>query len=102
MGGDFNVCCCPDEKLGISRVTYSIKGFNNFIRDCRLQDHPLADAQFTWSVSGNIVMSFCLDRFLVTNEWEMFLGLIQEVLLHLVSDHLRVKWGPTPFRFENM
>lgn len=51
-----------------------------------------------------------LDRFLVTPEWEdCFPNPIQEVGSRLVSDHFpiilvssRVKWGPTPFRFENM
>ncbi|RVX20266.1 Transposon TX1 uncharacterized 149 kDa protein [Vitis vinifera] len=51
-----------------------------------------------------------LDRFLYSNEWELFFPQsLQEVLPRWTSDHWLIvldtnpfKWGPTPFRFENM
>ena len=51
-----------------------------------------------------------LDWFLYTNEWEQFFSQsLQEVLPRWTSDHWPIvldtnpfKWGPTPFRFENM
>ena len=55
-------------------------------------------------------MSSCLDRFLFTNDWEdIFPDLVQEIFFRPISDHFpiilessKIKWGPTPFRFENM
>ncbi|RVW54471.1 Transposon TX1 uncharacterized 149 kDa protein [Vitis vinifera] len=51
-----------------------------------------------------------LDRFLYSNEWELFFPQsLQEVLPRWTSDCWLIvldtnpfKWGPTPFRFENM
>ncbi|RVW74568.1 LINE-1 retrotransposable element ORF2 protein [Vitis vinifera] len=51
-----------------------------------------------------------LDRFLYSNEWELsFPQSLQEVLPRWTSDHWPIvldtnpfKWGPTPFKFENM
>ncbi|RVW89836.1 LINE-1 retrotransposable element ORF2 protein [Vitis vinifera] len=51
-----------------------------------------------------------LDRFLYSNEWEQaFPQSLQGVLPRWTSDHWPIvletnpfKWGPTPFRFENM
>ena len=110
VGGDFNAIRYPTEKLGGSRITASMRSFDGFIRDCELKDIPLSNAQFTWSVNRGRVMSSRIDRFLVTSLWEdQFPDLIQETLVRPVSDHFplllessRVKWGPTPFRFENM
>ena len=51
-----------------------------------------------------------LDRFLFSSEWDSFFSQnIQEALPRWTSDHSPIyletnpfKWGPTPFRFENM
>ena len=51
-----------------------------------------------------------MDRFLFTRGWgESFAFLKQEAEVRMVSDHCPVvldsnppKWGPTPFRFENI
>ena len=110
MGGDFNVVRFPSEKLGGGRVTSSMRGFDAFIQDCGLKDPPLSNAKFTWSVNRSHTVSSHLNRFLFTNEWEdVFLDLVQEICFRLVSDHFpvilepsKIKWGPTPFRFENM
>ena len=52
-----------------------------------------------------------LDRFLITDDWENYVGNVtQSTLLRPLSDHFRISLigggslvhGPTPFRFENM
>ncbi|RVW29047.1 hypothetical protein CK203_088908 [Vitis vinifera] len=70
------------EKMGDSRLTVNMRCFDEFIRESGLLDPPLRNAAFT---------SF------------------QEALPRWTSDHSPIcletnplKWGPTPFRFENM
>ena len=110
VDGDFNVIRRSSEKLGGSSLTSSMKDFDGFIRECKLFNPPLRNAPFTWS---NIQESFVykrLDRFLYSNEWEhLFPQSLQEVLPRWTSDHWPIvldtnpfKWGPIPFRFENM
>ena len=48
VGGDFNVIRRSSEKLGGSRLTLSMKDFDDFIRDCELIGSPLRSASFTW------------------------------------------------------
>lgn len=110
LGGDFNAIRSPDEKLGGSSLTASMRGFDSFIRECFLRDIPLSNARFTWSASRIHTVASRLDRFLFTNSWEdAFPDLVQETLYRPVSDHFpvvlescKLRWGPTPFRFENM
>ena len=49
VGGDFNVIRRISEKLGDSRLTFNIRCFDKFIRESGLLDHPLRNADFTWS-----------------------------------------------------
>ncbi|RVW34503.1 putative ribonuclease H protein [Vitis vinifera] len=78
--------------------------------DCELIDLPLRSASFTWSNMQVNPVCKRLDRFLYSNEWEQaFPQSIQGVLPRWTSDHWPIvletnpfKWGPTPFRFENM
>ncbi|RVW38032.1 LINE-1 retrotransposable element ORF2 protein [Vitis vinifera] len=73
-------------------------------------DLPLRSASFTWSNMQVNPVCKRLDRFLYSNEWEQaFPQSIQGVLPRWTSDHWPIvletnpfKWGPTPFRFENM
>ncbi|RVX10571.1 putative ribonuclease H protein [Vitis vinifera] len=110
VGGDFNVIRRSLEKLGGSRLTPSMKDFDDFISDCELIDLPLRSASFTWSNMQVNPVCKRLDRFLYSNEWEQaFPQSIQGVLPRWTSDHWPIvletnpfKWGPTPFRFENM
>ncbi|KAJ9675680.1 hypothetical protein PVL29_024549 [Vitis rotundifolia] len=98
------------EKLGGSSFTSSMRDFDGFIRDCELLDLPLRNAPFTWSNMQESPVCKRLDRFLYSNEWELFFPQsLQEVLPKWTSDHWPIvldtnpfKWGPTPFRFENM
>ncbi|KAJ9678294.1 hypothetical protein PVL29_020454 [Vitis rotundifolia] len=110
VGGDFNVIRRSSEKLGGSSLTSSMKDFDDFIRECELLDPPLRNAPFTWSNMQENLVCKRLDRFLHSNEWEQsFPQSLQEVLPRRTSDHWPIvletnpfKWGPTPFRFENM
>ena len=87
-----------------------MRDFDGFIRDCELLDPPLWNALFTWSNMQESPVCKRLDRFLYSNEWEFsFPQSLQEVLPRWTSDHWPIvldtnpfKWGPTPFRFENM
>ena len=110
VGGDFNVIRRCSEKLGGARLTPSMKDLDNFIRENELIDPPLRRASFTWSNMQEHPVCKRLDRFLYSNEWEqLFPQSLQEVLPRWTSDHWPIvletnpfKWGPTPFRFENM
>ena len=110
VGGDFNVIRRRSEKLGGSRVTSSMRDFDGFIRESELHDPPLRNASFTWSNMQESPVCKRLDQFLYSNEWELsFPQSLQEVLPRWTSDHWPIvlatnpfKWGPTPFRFENM
>ncbi|KAK9930652.1 hypothetical protein M0R45_027684 [Rubus argutus] len=84
--------------------------FNNFIRDTNLCDPALQNAEFTWFNNREIVIWCRLDRFLFSTGWEdVFSDARQLALTRVTSDHCPVlldtnivKWGPAPFRFENM
>ncbi|KAK9928967.1 hypothetical protein M0R45_026080 [Rubus argutus] len=84
--------------------------FNNFIRETNLCDPALQNAEFTWSNNREIVIWCRLDRFLFSTGWEdVFSDARQLALTRVTSDHCPVlldtnivKWGPAPFRFENM
>ncbi|KAJ9691309.1 hypothetical protein PVL29_013479 [Vitis rotundifolia] len=110
VGGDFNVIRRSSEKMGGSSLTSSMKDFDSFIRECELLDPPLRNASFTWSNLQESPVCKRLDRFLFSNEWgQLFPQSLQEVLPRRTSDHWPIvletnpfKWGPTPFRFENM
>ncbi|KAJ9708595.1 hypothetical protein PVL29_000566 [Vitis rotundifolia] len=99
VGGDFNVIRRSSKKLG-----------DDFIRENELIDPPLRRAPFTWSTMQEHLVCKRLDRFLYSNEWEqLFPQSLQEVLPRWTSDHWPIvletnpfKWGPTPFKFENM
>ncbi|RVW33139.1 putative ribonuclease H protein [Vitis vinifera] len=110
VGGDFNVIRRRSEKLDGSGFTSSMRDFDGFIRECELHDPPLRNASFTWSNMQESPVCKRLDRFLYSNESELsFPQSLQEVLPRWTSDHWLIvldtnpfKWGPTPFRFENM
>ena len=110
VGSDFNVVRRISEKMGGSSLISSMRDFNGFIKDCELVYPPLQNAPFTWSNMQESPMCKRLERILYSNEWEHFFPhSLQEVFPRWTSDHgLMVldtnpfKWGPTPFRFENM
>ena len=73
-------------------------------------DPPLCNTRFTWSNLQENLVCCRLDRFLYSLGWDgVFPNSRQESLPRVVSDHCPIvlescplKWGPTPFRFENM
>ena len=107
---DFNVIRRIFEKLGDSRLTFNMRCFDKFIRESGLLDPPLRNAAFTWSNMQVDPICKRLDRFLFSSEWDFFFSQsLQEALPRWTSDHSPIcletnplKWGPTPFRFENM
>ncbi|KAM0963163.1 hypothetical protein ACFX2A_022668 [Malus domestica] len=87
-----------------------MRNFNDFIRETELKDLELLNAQFTWSNFREEPVCRRLDRFLVSAGCEeIFPEVRQMALARVISDHCpiqlesyKVKWGPSPFRFENM
>lgn len=57
VGGDFDVVRFPSEKLGGGCLTSSMVGFENFSRDCSLQDLLFANVRFTWYRYGVHLMA---------------------------------------------
>ncbi|KAK9934053.1 hypothetical protein M0R45_021214 [Rubus argutus] len=110
LGGDFNVVRFVSEKSNGGRTTRSMQDFNDFIRETSLCDPNLHGAEFTWSNLRENVIWCRLDRFLFSTDWEaLFPNTRQLALTRVTSDHcpilldtICVKWGPTPFKFENM
>ncbi|XP_021820446.1 uncharacterized protein LOC110762145 [Prunus avium] len=110
IGGDFNVVRFVSDKSNGGGVTSSMRTFNNFINDTNLRDPRLLNASFTWSNGRENVVCRRLDRFLFTGGWEdCFPNFRQKALVRVTSDHCpieldtsKLKWGPGPFRFENM
>lgn len=110
LGGDFNVVRYVSEKSPQGRRTKSMKDFDEFIRGEGLKDAAMDNARFTWSNGREDIVKSRIDRFLYSGEWEeAFPQVRQEVGLRICSDHFplildtnKVRWGPTPFRFENM
>ncbi|RVW92960.1 Transposon TX1 uncharacterized 149 kDa protein [Vitis vinifera] len=110
VGGDFDVIRRIFEKMGDSRLTFNMRCFDEFIRESGLLDPPLRNAAFTWSNMQVVPICKRLDRFLFSSEWDSFFSQsFQEALPRWAFDHSPIcletnpiKWGPTPFRFENM
>ena len=110
LGGDFNVVREVSEKLNSNSVTRSMKIFDELIREMGLVDPPLRNARFTWSNFREQPVCCRFDRFLFSVEWGiLFPHTRQEVEVRAVSDNNPIildssppKWGPSPFRFENM
>ena len=110
VGGDFNVIRRSSKKLSDSSLTSSMKDFDGFVRECELLDPPLRNASFAWSNMQESPVCKRLNRFLYSNEGgQFFPQRLQEALPRRTLDHWPIvldtnpfKWGPTPFRFENM
>ena len=68
LWGNFNVVRRSSKKLGDSRLTPSMRHFDDFIRECELIDSPLRNVSFTWSNMQEVSMCKKLDRFLFSNE----------------------------------
>lgn len=110
LAGDFNVVRFVSEKSNGGRGTRSMSVFNDFISEANLCDPPLLNAKFTWSNMRDAAVWRRLDRFLFSADWEeCFPNVRQCALTRVTSDHCPIelntnslKWGPGPFRVENM
>ena len=111
IGGDFNVLRFPRERNKEGRWTGAMRRFSKIIDVLELKDPHLKGGEFTWiGGPGNQRMAR-LDRFLITDVWENYVGNVtQSTLPRPVSNHFRILLigggslvrGLTPFRFENM
>ncbi|RVW74124.1 hypothetical protein CK203_052225 [Vitis vinifera] len=86
VGGDFNVIRRSSEKLRGSRLTPSMKDFDDFIRDCKLIDSPLRSTSYTGQTCKRIQSTAKMD-----------FGSLADCF-----GNQSIQVGPTPFRFENM
>ena len=98
------------EKMGDSRLTPSIRDFDEFIKEVELVNPYLRSALFAWC---NLQESHDLQeigQIFISNEWEQsFPHGLHEALARFVFDHWLIvqdtnpfKWGPTPFWFDSM
>ena len=88
-----------------------MRRFSQLIKDLELKYLTLWGGTFTWrGGQGNQRMAR-LDRFVVSEDWDMYFGGVnQSVLPKPTSDHFpimlfggdRPSRGPMPFKFENM
>lgn len=108
--GDFNVVRSINEKSPNEKLKSSMRCFDSLITELELCDPPLLNASFTWSNMRAEQVCCRLDHFLFTTGWmEFFPSFKHEVPCRLTSDHFpiirdtnMVKWGLSPFRFENI
>ncbi|XP_075475211.1 uncharacterized protein LOC142505954 [Primulina tabacum] len=110
VGGEFNVIRNLSEKMNSTSYTTSMYCFDNLIEEMGLHDPPLLNAKFTWSNFRANPICCRLDRFLISGGWkDIFPSFRQTVLPRITSNHYPIvldttnlKWGPTPFIFENV
>ena len=87
-----------------------MRHFNNFIREAELIDLPLNNGLYTWSNNIFSPTLTLIDRFLATKGLHRkFSNIGVQRLNRPTSDYYPIllsmgcsKWGPSPFRFENM
>ena len=111
IGGDVNVTRFPNERNRERRILSSMRRFSQVMEKFELKDLPLQRGPYTWKGGLNSQRMTRLDRFLVTEAWEvLFGGARQSLLPKPTSDHHLILLegggcsvrGPLPFRFENM
>ena len=107
---DFNMIRFPSERSRGGRLSPTIRRFSEVVKNLELRDLPLQGGLFTWSGGLNNQLKSRIDRFLISEDWEVhFQVTIQVVLARPISDHSPIlldgggmRKGLTPFRFENM
>ena len=88
LGGDFNVTLSPNERKRGGRLFPSMRRFTEVVNELGLRDLSLQGGPFTWRGGLNGRSMSCLDRFLVTADWEnKFSNAVQSTLPRPVSDH---------------
>ena len=101
----------PIERNREGRISGSMRRFSQVIDEIELKDLSLQGGPFTWKGGLNNQRMAHLDRFLVTDDWDLSVGGARQFPLpRPTSDHFPVMLeggdrsirGPSPFRFENM
>ena len=108
--GDFNIIRYPYERLGCESFSPAMFAFSDFIENNSLVDLPLEGASFTWFRDSELKSMSCIDKTLVSADWEDHFGNVsQRVLPHVIYDHCPilvessvVGKGHCAFKFENM
>ena len=110
IGSDFNMVLSPNERNRAGRMSHPMRRFAEVLNELGLRDIPLQGGPFTWWGDHNNHFMSCLDRFLITADWEcQFSNMAQSVLSRPVFDHcpilldsVGIRSRPSPFRFEIM
>ena len=91
LGGDFNVLRFPKERNRDGIWTRAMRRFSQVIEDLELKNLPLKGGCYTWvGGPGNQRMAR-LDRFLVSDDWEVHFGnSTQTMLPKPLSDHFPI------------
>ena len=100
----------PFERNRGDGLSPSMRRFSEILNELGLRDLPLQGGPFTWRGGLNSRSMSCLDRFLVTADWEnKFSKAVQCFLPRPVSDHCLIlldtegiRPGPCLFPFELM
>ncbi|WMV57474.1 hypothetical protein MTR67_050859 [Solanum verrucosum] len=88
VAGDFNVVRFPSEKKNCNKFNREMEEFSEFMEDMELQDLPLVGGRFTWRRGDGYDIAARLDRFLISEEWEVaFRKIKQSILPRVTSDH---------------
>lgn len=109
VGGDFNTVLFPSERSRTAQDSACMREFRDLVAELMLVDLPLIGGRYTWTSNREVASFSRIDRFLVSPEWETLVpDILQKLLPRVASDHHPIllhmngiKWGPTPFRFEN-
>ncbi|KAK9037405.1 hypothetical protein V6N11_022316 [Hibiscus sabdariffa] len=107
VGGDFNSYLNPEEKLGFSFNSFSMRVFKEFVGNMLGIDLPLCGGAFTWCNNRDPPTFVRLDLFIVTaNVILKFPNISQVLLTKALSDHndilihsATLNWGLKPFKF---
>ena len=107
IGGDFNEIRFPTERNRERRIMSSMRRFSQMIDELELKDLPLQGGMYTWKGGLNNQRMARLDRYLITNDWEIHFGGARESLPPKpISNHHPIlleggscpNKGPLPFK----
>lgn len=97
------------DRKGTTKVNGNSARFHRWVSDFSLIDLPLTNLKHTWSNFRTNASCSKLDRIFVSKDWQSCPKVHLKGIPRVVSDHCPLllatygpKWGPMPFRFENM
>ena len=71
VAGDFNMIRFPSERSRGGRLSSAMRRFSEVVQDLELRDLPLQGGLFTWSGGFNNWLKSKIDRFLISEDWEV-------------------------------